>query len=167
MTKDDRLVPVVNLVVYYGEEEWDASKELHEMLDFGESKFEMIQYKQDKNGLVNYIENHREQLNQIDEEALDMFGVFLHKEERFDRYRKNDEGRTTMRNAIDELFDELIDKGRAQAEQEAEEKVKKAQEETQKMRAEFLQAAKELKEFLPCEVIAEKMNLPLEMVSSL
>ncbi len=238
MTKDDKLVPVVNLVVYYGEEEWDASKELHEMLDFGESKeveeilrgivpnyrmnfidvskidntenyksdlqtlFEMIKYRQDKNGMVNYIENHKEQLKQIDEDGLDMLGVFLHEEERFDKYRREGGGKATMCQAIDELFEELINKGRAEAEQEAQEKVKKAQEEkqeaqekvkkvqeekqkvqeekqkvqeekqkaqeeSQKNHADFLQAVKALKEFLPCEVIAEKMNLSLDVVVNL
>ncbi len=205
------MVPVVNLVVYYGEEEWDASKELHEMLDFGKSEeteeilreivpnykmnfidvskinntkiyksdlqtfFEMLQYKQDKNGLVNYIKNHREQLEQIDEDGLDMLGVFLHEEERFDRYRREEGGRQTMCKAIDELFEELINEGRMQAEKKAEEMVKKAQEETQKAQEETQKAQEEierlqihvvktLKEFLPCEAIAERMNLPLERI---
>lgn len=33
--KDDRLHPVVTLVVYWGEEEWQGAKCLHDILDFG------------------------------------------------------------------------------------------------------------------------------------
>lgn len=33
MKKTDKLVPVVTLVIYYGDEEWDAAKSLYEMMD--------------------------------------------------------------------------------------------------------------------------------------
>ncbi len=33
--KKDKLFPVATLVVYWGEEEWEGAKSLHEMLDFG------------------------------------------------------------------------------------------------------------------------------------
>ncbi len=41
MTKIDKLKPVVTLVVYWGEEKWDAARSLHEMLDGNE---EILQY---------------------------------------------------------------------------------------------------------------------------
>lgn len=34
--KEDRLHPVVTLIVYWGEEEWKGAKSLHEMIDFGD-----------------------------------------------------------------------------------------------------------------------------------
>ncbi len=37
MKKTDKFIPVVTLVVYYGEEKWDASASLHELLDFGDA----------------------------------------------------------------------------------------------------------------------------------
>ena len=36
MAKEEKLYPVIPLVVYYGNEEWDGSKELHEMLHISE-----------------------------------------------------------------------------------------------------------------------------------
>lgn len=36
--KDDRLFPVVTLVVYWGEEEWKGAKSLHDMIDFGDTQ---------------------------------------------------------------------------------------------------------------------------------
>lgn len=33
--KDDKVKPVVTLVFYYGEKEWDGSRSLYEMMDFG------------------------------------------------------------------------------------------------------------------------------------
>lgn len=36
--RDDRLHPVVTLIVYWGEEEWQGAKCLHDILDFGEEK---------------------------------------------------------------------------------------------------------------------------------
>lgn len=36
--KDDRLHPVVTLVVYWGEEKWQGSECLHDILDFGEEE---------------------------------------------------------------------------------------------------------------------------------
>lgn len=38
--RDDRLHPVVTLVVYWGEEEWQGAKCLHDILDFGEKETE-------------------------------------------------------------------------------------------------------------------------------
>lgn len=36
--KEDRLYPVVTLVVYWGEEEWQGAKNLHDMICFGEDR---------------------------------------------------------------------------------------------------------------------------------
>ena len=41
--KDDRLHPVVTLVVYWGEEEWQGAKCLHDILDFGEEKTDRME----------------------------------------------------------------------------------------------------------------------------
>jgi len=35
--KEDRLHPVVTMVVYWGKEEWTGAKNLHDMIDFGEN----------------------------------------------------------------------------------------------------------------------------------
>lgn len=36
MKKTDKFIPVITLVVYYGEEKWDAAISLHELLEFGD-----------------------------------------------------------------------------------------------------------------------------------
>jgi len=36
MRKEDKLSPVVSVVVYWGEKEWDGAKNLHGMLDISE-----------------------------------------------------------------------------------------------------------------------------------
>lgn len=43
MTKDDKLIPVVTIVVYFQQDEWDGPKSLHEMLDFTGMPTEMIE----------------------------------------------------------------------------------------------------------------------------
>lgn len=36
MKKTDRFIPVITIVIYYGEEPWDGATTLHDMLDLGE-----------------------------------------------------------------------------------------------------------------------------------
>lgn len=33
--KEDRLHPVITLIVYWGEDKWQGAKSLHDILDFG------------------------------------------------------------------------------------------------------------------------------------
>ena len=47
LKKEDRLVPVITLVLYMGEDPWDAAKHLHELLDFSEVPQELRKYVQD------------------------------------------------------------------------------------------------------------------------
>ena len=44
MKKTDKFIPVITVIVYYGEKEWDGAKSLHEMLDIPE---EMEKYVND------------------------------------------------------------------------------------------------------------------------
>ena len=39
--KDDKLIPISTLVVYWGSEEWDGPKSLHDMMDWGEGNEEI------------------------------------------------------------------------------------------------------------------------------
>jgi hypothetical protein len=36
--KEDRLIPVITLVIYFGADEWDAPKSIHEMLSVKDSR---------------------------------------------------------------------------------------------------------------------------------
>lgn len=44
MKKEDKFIPVITVVVYYGEKDWDGAKSLHEMLNIPEK---MIKYVND------------------------------------------------------------------------------------------------------------------------
>ncbi|NCC42327.1 MAG: hypothetical protein EOM18_01780 [Clostridia bacterium] len=48
MTKEDRLKPVITLLLYYGEKPWDGSLDLHGILEFGEYEY-----------LKEYVPNYR------------------------------------------------------------------------------------------------------------
>ena len=50
--RDDRLIPVISIVFYYGSKEWDAATSLYDMLDFPEGSEEI-------NLLEEYIPNYR------------------------------------------------------------------------------------------------------------
>lgn len=61
-TKEDRLIPVITLVFYYGVEPWDGSRDLHGMLRWGEKEYQ-------KEVLKKYIPNYR--INLIDVNNID------------------------------------------------------------------------------------------------
>ena len=44
--KSDRLHPVITIILYYGEEEWDGSRDLHGILDFQDIPEQIRQYVQ-------------------------------------------------------------------------------------------------------------------------
>ncbi len=47
LKKEDRLVPVITLVLYMGEAPWNAAKRLHDLLDFSEIPHELRNYVSD------------------------------------------------------------------------------------------------------------------------
>lgn len=49
MTKDDRLIPILPLVFYYGDDDWDFNLDLHSLFDIDEEEYELL-----KNYLPNY-----------------------------------------------------------------------------------------------------------------
>lgn len=55
MLKDDRIEPIITLVFYYGQDEWDGSLDLHGLLDVDEEEYEKIK---------DYIPNYK--INLID-----------------------------------------------------------------------------------------------------
>ena len=65
--KDDKLCPVITLVFYFGEKEWDASLDLYGLFDIEE-----ILRTNDK--LKNYIPNYT--INLVDAERLENLGAF-------------------------------------------------------------------------------------------
>lgn len=81
-SKEDKLIPVFTLVVYYGTEAWDGPRELHEMLELPE---ELKPYQHlIGNYKINLLEIHSmENLNQYAGELKALFG--------FIKYQKNRE----------------------------------------------------------------------------
>lgn len=44
MHRDEKFVPVVTMVIYYGQKKWDGATSLHEMLEFGDKEDELKRY---------------------------------------------------------------------------------------------------------------------------
>lgn len=47
MHRDEKFIPVVTIVVYYGQKKWDAATSLHEILEFGEKEKALKKYVED------------------------------------------------------------------------------------------------------------------------
>ncbi len=47
MKQEDKFVPVITLVIYYGENKWNGATSLHEILDFGDKKELLRRYVED------------------------------------------------------------------------------------------------------------------------
>ena len=66
MKKTDKFVPVITIVVYYGEKRWDGAKSLHEMLNIPEellqyvNDYKMILVEANKNDLLLHNINNRD-----------------------------------------------------------------------------------------------------------
>ena len=66
MKKTDKFIPVITVVVYYGEKEWDGAKTLHEMLDIPEqmtkyvNDYKMLLVEAKENNLALHNINNRD-----------------------------------------------------------------------------------------------------------
>lgn len=66
MKKTDKFIPVITVVVYYGEKEWDGAKSLHEMLNIPEkmtkyvNDYKMLLVEAKENNLVLHNLNNRD-----------------------------------------------------------------------------------------------------------
>ena len=75
MRKTDRFVPVISVVVYYGERAWNGAKSLHEMLDV---PLEMAEYVNDyKMILVEARENKLELHNNNNRDLFNLLEILL------------------------------------------------------------------------------------------
>ena len=78
--KEDKLTPVVTLVVYYGSEKWDGPKSLHDMMEHKDSRF--MEYVQDYH--INLIEPAS-----LEPGELDKFSTSLKKVLGYIKYSNN------------------------------------------------------------------------------
>ena len=78
--KNDRLAPVYTLCIYHGEEPWDGSRSLRDMMDFGE----------DADGMSNYFADYPMRLLCLNEEMdYSVFHTEIRKLFQIMPYRKN------------------------------------------------------------------------------
>lgn len=149
ITKDDRLIPVVTTVLYYGKK-WDGSKSLYEMMgldpasediaqlkeylpdykihvfqasDMEDTKifhtclqqiFGVLKYKKDKRELYEYVSRNRDELEKMGNTAVLALFSLLGEQKRLEKIwetKKEEEG-FSMCEAIDELIQDGVDKGR-------------------------------------------------------
>ena len=72
MKKTDKFIPVITVVVYYGEKEWDGAKSLHEMLNIPEkmakyvNDYKMLLVEAKDNNLVLHNANNRDFFNLLE-----------------------------------------------------------------------------------------------------
>lgn len=72
MKKRDKFFPVITVVVYYGEKEWDGAKSLHEMLNIPErmtkyvNDYKMLLVEAKENNLILHNANNRDLFNLLE-----------------------------------------------------------------------------------------------------
>ncbi len=69
MKKTDKFIPVITVVIYYGEKEWDGATSLHDMLDIPEemsmyiNNYKMLLVEARKNNLILHNMNNKDLFN--------------------------------------------------------------------------------------------------------
>ncbi len=143
--KSDKICPVVTIVLYYGKEPWDGSKELYEMFedDFqgkdklmrfipnyrmnlidvahteDAEKFQtdlqevlgMLKYRNSKKELLNYINSKSGYFRHVDRDTYQVIRAFLNSEKMLKENVEMDKEETDMCQALQDLYDEGIEKG--------------------------------------------------------
>lgn len=72
MEKKDKFIPVITVVVYYGEKKWDGAKSLHEMLNIPQemenyvNDYKMLLVEAKENGLALHNANNRDLFNLLE-----------------------------------------------------------------------------------------------------
>lgn len=185
--KEDSLKPVLTLVFYYGTKPWDGSLDLHGMLESRmnsrEEKilkkfipnyyinlidaeripdlkafhtdlqviFGMLQYRNKKDEFVKYVSQNEKYFSRLDRDTYQAVQVFLSSEKKLYNIIsiENEKEEINMCKALDDLFAEGIEKGIAEG-------IEK--------RDRDLIIKKHIKG-IPAEVIAEFLEVPVEMVN--
>ncbi|MBS6194074.1 MAG: hypothetical protein KH828_00655 [Clostridiales bacterium] len=188
--KEDVLIPVITLVVYYGEQEWDGNLDLYGMMGIGcehpvlqEIKEIIPNYKINllHAGNIEKLENYRSSLHLV-------FGMLKYKsdKDKLSEYiTSNHDALETMDEDTYQVIGVLLHEEARLKKYKKNEKVgfnmcKAIEEMIQDGRKDGIQQgikegvkeekfriAKELKGLLPDEVISEKTHLPLDVVKHL
>ncbi len=97
MKKSDRLIPIVSLVLYYGEKPWDAAASLHEMMALPAELKPFV-----SNHCMNLIELRNSKLNLHNKNNIDLFHLLQL------MYNRNISNRKQL--AIDYADENLVDR---------------------------------------------------------
>ena len=191
----DSLKPVLTLVFYYGTKPWDGSLDLHGMLESRmnsrEEKilkkfipnyyinlidaeripdlkafhtdlqviFGMLQYRNKKDEFVKYVSQNEKYFSRLDRDTYQAVQVFLSSEKKLYNIIsiENEKEEINMCKALDDLFAEGIEKGIVEG-------IEKGIAEGIEKRDRDLIIKKHIKG-IPAEVIAEFLEVPVEMVN--
>lgn len=117
----DRIIPVITVCVYYGDEPWEAPTRLHELMDFNyfsetdlQYLFGILQHSHDRKEMEAYIQSNQNELQNIDEDIYNAIAVMTNTDILNDvicKSRKG-EGGIDMCKAFEEMIAEGMEKGR-------------------------------------------------------
>ena len=106
LKKEDRLVPVITLVLYMGEDPWNAAKRLLEFPKDLASMFLMIKYQKDFKTLQSVLQSIPK-LDTVEQETFDTAWNFLDKRMlKFKDKAQNAKGEVNMCVAVDQMLEE-------------------------------------------------------------
>ena len=106
LKKEDRLVPVITLVLYMGEDPWNADERLLEFPKDLASMFLMIKYQKDFKTLQSVLQSIPE-LDTVEQETFDTAWNFLDKRMlKFKDKAQNAKGDVNMCVAVDQMLEE-------------------------------------------------------------
>ena len=106
LKKEDRLVPVITLVLYMGEDPWNAAKRLLEFPKDLASMFLTIKYQKDFKTLQSVLQSIPE-LDTVEQETFDTAWNFLDKQMlKFKDKAQNAKGDVNMCVAVDQMLEE-------------------------------------------------------------
>ena len=138
--KNDKLIPVITLIFYYGTEEWDGPLELHQMFDLGTEKnhaelirrlknlesfqsdlqiiFGMLQCSQDKYALRTYVANHKDYFQKLDLETYHALGAFLNSRQLMEiNVEQEEREELDMCKALEDIYNDGVQAGIEQGRQ--------------------------------------------------
>ena len=94
MKKTDRILPIVTLVIYYGEKDWDGPIRLHDMMDMPKE-------------FTNFVSDYR--LNLIQAREVEEEGVFHTEVSKFFDIMKALKNKETLTNYMNTHTEEIVD----------------------------------------------------------
>ena len=156
LKRTDMLYPVVTIIFYYGEAEWDGSQDLHGLLGIEQEAYKMLRkyvpnyrinlvdprkfsnltcfqtdlqmvfgmlkYRKNKEQLLKYVQENQEYFSRIDEDSYNALRVLLGSEQSLKSVKKHTGG-IDMCKALDDLYQDGIEKGIQKGREKGEAKI--------------------------------------------